>query len=294
MINSMTGFGRGEAQGDNYKITVEMKSVNHRYLDTTIKMPKILNCYEAALKAILKDYIKRGKVDIYISYECVCDAGVSIRYNEAAAAKYLEILNNMSQQFQLENDVKVSALSRYPEVLTTEDEEPQEEELWQLTSEAFTKACSQIAQARQAEGSHLAEDILGKLDGMLEVVSYIEEHSEKIFAEYRQKLLDRIHEVLSDVTVDENRIVTEVVLYADKICVDEEMVRLRSHIESMKEEFIKGDAEGVGRKLDFIAQEMNREANTTLSKANNIEVSNYAIRLKTDIEKVREQIQNIE
>lgn len=294
MIKSMTGFGRGEAAGPNYKVTVEMKSVNHRYLDLSIKLPKKLNAYEANLKNIVKKYLVRGKVDVYVTFENISEANVDIQYNSAVAARYLEIFKEMAEEFHIENDVRVSALSRYPEVLVTDNKEPEEDELFQITEEAFVKACEQIYAAREAEGANLRDDLVAKLDGMVEVIDYINSHSEGILMDYRTKLLERVQEVLGDVNVDEARIATEVVIYADKICVDEEMVRLRSHINSMKEALISGKEEGIGRKLDFIAQEMNREANTTLSKANNLDISQKAIDLKTEIEKVREQIQNIE
>lgn len=294
MINSMTGFGRGEAQGPNYKVTVEMKSVNHRYIDVSLKMPRKLNAHEANLKAVLKEYVCRGKVDIYISTENISGTDVNIRYNSEIAAKYLSVLREMSQQFGLEDDIRVSTLSRYPEVLMTEELEPEEDELFGVTEEAFKKACEQIAAARKSEGERLKNDLLEKLDTMSVMTEYITSHSEDILKDYRNKLLEKVKEVLGDVTIDEGRIATEVVIYADKICVDEEMVRLKSHIQSMKDTLLTGNEEGIGRKLDFIAQEMNREANTTLSKANNLEISQMAIDLKTEIEKVREQIQNIE
>lgn len=294
MIKSMTGFGRGEAAGPNYKATVEMKSVNHRYLDLSVKMPKKLNAYEADLKNIIKKYIVRGKVDVYVTYENISEAQVDIQYNSEAAARYLEIFKEMAEEFHIENDIRVSALSRYPEVIITEDMEPEEDELFAVTQEALTKACEQIYAARETEGCHLRDDLVEKLNGMLSMIDYITTHSEGILKDYRTKLLEKVQEVLGDVNIDENRIATEVVLYADKICVDEEMVRLKSHINSMKDALVSGNEEGIGRKLDFIAQEMNREANTTLSKANNLEISQKAIELKTEIEKVREQIQNIE
>lgn len=294
MIKSMTGFGRGEATGANYKVTVEMKSVNHRYLDLSIKLPKKLNAYEAALKGMVKKYLNRGKVDIYISYENVSEVNVDIQYNPEVAARYLEIFKEMAERFGIENDVRVSALSRYPEVIVTENAEPEEDELFTVTEEAFAKACEQMVAARETEGENLKTDLIEKLDGMITLIEYITSHSDGILKEYRAKLLERVQEVLGDVNIDESRIATEVVLYADKICVDEEMVRLKSHINSMKTALIDGAEEGIGRKLDFIAQEMNREANTTLSKANNLEISQKAIDLKTEIEKVREQIQNIE
>ncbi|MGN0160669.1 MAG: YicC/YloC family endoribonuclease [Lachnospiraceae bacterium] len=294
MIKSMTGFGRGEATGPNYKVTVEMKSVNHRYLDLSMKLPKKLNACESVLKSIVKKYLVRGKVDIFVSYETVSEELIEIQYNKQAARKYLEIFKQMAEEFDLENDIKVSALSRYPEVLVTESAELEEDELFEVAKEAFTLACEQILEARKKEGEHLRDDLVEKLDGMLSMITFINDHSEGILKEYRAKLLEKVQEVLGDVNIDENRIAAEVVLYADKICVDEEMVRLQSHIKSMREALIKGDEEGIGRKLDFIAQEMNREANTTLSKANNLEISQKAIDLKTEIEKVREQIQNIE
>ena len=176
----------------------------------------------------------------------------------------------------------------------TEELEPEEDELFRVTEEAFGKACGQIAAARESEGERLKNDLLEKLDGMSVMIEYITSHSDDILRDYRNKLLEKVKEVLGDVTIDEGRIATEVVIYADKICVDEEMVRLKSHIQSMKDTLLTGSEEGIGRKLDFIAQDMNRESNTTLSKANNLEISQMAIDLKTEIEKVREQIQNIE
>lgn len=294
MINSMTGFGRGEAQGANYKVTVEMKSVNHRYIDLSMKMPRKLNAYEADLKTVIKKYICRGKVDVYVSFENVSENDVEIRYNADVAARYLAALREMSRQFGLEDDIRVSTLSRYPEVLVTEDLEPNEDELFSVTQEALVKACGQIAAARRTEGERLKDDLIEKLDGMLVMIEFITSRSEDILKDYRNKLLEKINEILGDVNIDEGRIAAEVVIYADKICVDEEMVRLKSHICAMKDTLLAGDEEGIGRKLDFIAQEMNREANTTLSKANNLSVSQKAIDLKTEIEKVREQIQNIE
>ena len=198
----------------------------------------------------------------------------------------------MSEKFSLENDIRVSTLSRYPEVFTMEEQTVDEEEIWNGLSKALEGACRQFVETRSMEGEHLKKDLIQTLDGMLEKVTYIEEHSPQIVADYRAKLEAKMKELLTDTQIDEGRIAAEVVIFADKICTDEEVVRLRSHIEHMKQTL--EEAEGIGRKLDFIAQEMNREANTILSKANNLEISNRAIDLKTEIEKVREQIQNIE
>ncbi len=292
MVKSMTGFGRCEISEGDRKMTVEMKSVNHRYLDINIKMPKKLNFFESAVRNLLKSYIQRGKVDVFITYEDLSEASVSLRYNRALAAEYLRYLNQMTEEFGLENDVKAAALSRYPEVLVMEEAKDDEEELWKLLEQALKEACSQFVETRITEGEHLKQDLLAKLDEMLEHVSYIEERSPAIIREYRRKLEGKVQELLADVQIEESRLAAEVTLFADKICVDEELVRLRSHMEHTKATLSEKDS--VGRKLDFIAQEMNREANTILSKANDLEVSNRAIELKTGIEKVREQIQNIE
>lgn len=292
MIKSMTGFGRAEVTDENRKFTVEIKSVNHRYLDVNIKMPKKLNFFESAIRNLLKEYIERGKVDVFISYEDYTEDNFSLKYNEDIAAQYLTHLKAMSEKFGIENDVRVSSLSRYPEVFTMEEQSPDEKALWAGLESALRSAAEQFVESRIAEGERLRTDLIEKLDGMRSYVDYIEERSPIIMQEYRTRLEDKVKELLGDTQIDESRIVMEVTLFADKICVDEETVRLRSHIESTKDTLRAGGS--MGRKLDFIAQEMNREANTILSKANDLKISDTGINLKTDIEKVREQIQNIE
>lgn len=292
MIKSMTGFGRAEASDSDRKITIEMKSVNHRYFEPAMKMPKKLNIYEAGIRTILKKYINRGKVDIFVTYEDYSESKFCLKYNEELANEYMSIFNYMAEQFDIPNDITVSSLSHYPEVITMEEQSGDDDAVWHLLEKAVENACVQFVESRITEGEKLKADLLEKLDYMTGLVDEIENRSPGIIEEYRQRLEDKVAELLCDTPVDENRIATEVTLYADKICVDEETVRLRSHIESTKDELIEGGS--VGRKLDFIAQEMNREANTILSKANDLETSNCAISLKTEIEKVREQIQNIE
>ncbi len=292
MIKSMTGFGRCEITENNRKYTVEMKSVNHRYLDVNIKMPKKLNFFETAIRGELKNYISRGKVDIFITCEDFTENNTTIRYNREIAAEYLRYLKEMAEDFQLDEDVRVSTLSRYPEVFTMEEQTMDEEEIWNGLHKAIQGAAEGFVQTRITEGEHLREDLIAKLDHMLSLVDFISERSPQIIKEYRSKLQGKIQEMLGDIQVDENRLLTEVTIFADKVCVDEEIVRLRSHIETTKKTLLEGGS--IGRKLDFIAQEMNREANTTLSKSNDLEISNCAIELKTEIEKVREQIQNIE
>ena len=275
----MTGFGRCEVLKDSRKFTVELKSVNHRYLDVNIRMPKKLNFFETSIRTLLKSYADRGKVDIFITYEDLSQSQVSVKYNAA-------------EEFSLDNDVRVSTLSRYPEVFTMEECSEDEDELWNGLKEALEGAFSQFVEMRTKEGERLKEDILLKLDLLSEQIRFIEERSPQIIAEYRTKLEEKMRELLEDTQIDDNRIAAEVILFADKICTDEEVVRLKSHIQHMKETL--EESNGIGRKLDFIAQEMNREANTILSKANDLEISDTGINLKTDIEKVREQIQNIE
>lgn len=293
MIKSMTGFGRGEASEGDRKFTVEMKGVNHRYLDANIRMPKKLNFFDSAIRTLLKKYVTRGKVDIFITYEDFSENQVSLKYNETLAKEYLSCFKQMEDSFGLDYDVRVSTIARCPEVLTMEEQTADEEELWNGLEKAMEEALRQFVGTRETEGENLKADIIHKLDGMLEKVAYIEKRSPEIITEYRKKLEDKVRELLEDAQIDESRIAAEVVIFADKICTDEEVVRLKSHIAHMKETFATEES-GIGRKLDFIAQEMNREANTILSKANDIEVSNHAIDLKTEIEKIREQIQNIE
>ena len=292
MIKSMTGFGRCEIARGERRISVEMKSVNHRYLDVSIKMPKKLNFFEAAIRGELKNYIQRGKVDLFINYEDLTESNVCVKYNRELASEYMMYLNKMAEDFALENDIRVSVLSRYPEVLSMEEHTIDEEELWQLLEEAVKGAAEGFVETRVKEGENLKNDLIGKLDGMLTHVDYITERSPLIIAEYKHKLRDKVRDLLEDANVDESRLLMEVTIFADKVCVDEELVRLRSHIETTKENLLQGGS--IGRKLDFIAQEMNREANTILSKTSDLEISNHAIELKTEIEKVREQIQNIE
>ena len=292
MIKSMTGFGRCEAVTDECKISVEIKAVNHRYLDLSIKMPKKFNYFEAAMRTLLKDYIQRGKVDVFITYEDYTEDQVSLKYNSTLAAEYMKNFEKMAEQFGLEDDVTVSMLSRCPEVLTMEQVPEDEEHMWAMLQEVLKGAAENFVETRLREGENLKNDLIGKLDHMLSMVDFIEERSPKILEEYRQRLGDKVRELLQNSTIDESRILTEVTVFADKICVDEELVRLRSHIDATKAALKAGG--NVGRKLDFIAQEMNREANTTLSKSNDLEISDQGILLKTEIEKVREQIQNIE
>ena len=292
MIKSMTGFGRYELSDAERKITVEIKSVNHRFLDVGIKMPKKFNFFEASIRNLIKEFVQRGKTDIFITYEDFSESKVVVKYNKDVAKEYLGYLEEMSAEFGIDNNISTTSLMRCPEVLTLEEQTLDEKELWAILENAIREAGKNLVETRIREGESLRDDIIAKLDVMLDNVAYIEKRSPETVEEYRNKLRERLNEVLENTQIDEARLATELVIYADKVCVDEETVRLRSHIEHMKNTLLEGG--GIGRKLDFIAQEMNREANTILSKANDLEISNCDIELKTEIEKVREQIQNIE
>lgn len=292
MIKSMTGFGRAEAVTEERKVIVEMKAVNHRYCDINIRMPKKLGFFEASIRNVMKKYISRGKVDVFITYEDYTESNVCVRYNKEIAGEYFSHICSMSEEFGLEKGLTAAGLSRYPEVFTLEEQAMDEEELWKFLESAVVEACEKFVSTRQQEGENLKADIISKLDHMVEMVGKVEMRYPDMVADYRKKLTDKVQELLENAAIDESRIATEVTIYADKICVDEETVRLRSHIDHTKQTLMEGGS--IGRKLDFIAQEMNREANTILSKANDLEISNVAIDLKTEIERVREQIQNIE
>jgi uncharacterized protein (TIGR00255 family) len=293
MIKSMTGFGRHEETDGNRKFSVEMKAVNHRYVDMNIKMPRKFNAYESKIRNLVKEYIFRGKVDIYINYEDVSKKDVQVKYNKEIAKEYYHHLTEMASDFGIDNDVRTGMLSRYPEVFTMEEVKPDEEELWIAFERVLIQALEQMVETRKREGENLKNDLVMKLDGILDNVAFIETKSPQIVEDYKEGLRAKIADLIDDSNFDEARLLTEVTIFADKVCVDEELVRLRSHVEGVKETLLSG-ATNVGRKLDFIAQEMNREANTILSKTNDIEVSERAIELKAEIEKVREQIQNIE
>lgn len=293
MIRSMTGFGHGEVSNDkNQKVTVEMKSVNHRYCDISLKLPKKLAMFEANIRNIMKEYASRGKIDIYVSYEDLSETAVSLHYNQAMAEEYMQVFKKMQEDFNIETKITAEALAKYPEVVTIEEVQQDEEIWWELLEAALRQAAEKFVETRTIEGANLKRDLLGKLDQMAADVAFIEERSPQIIAEYRSKLEEKVKEFLEDSTIEENRIAAEVTLYADKIAVDEEIVRLQSHISSMTD-VLESD-ESIGRKLDFMAQEMNREANTILSKSSDVDLADHAIELKTNVEKVREQIQNIE
>ena len=292
MVKSMTGFGHAEAVGEKRKLTVEMKSVNNRYLDVNIRMPKKFSAFEAQIRNVLKEYVSRGKVDVFITEETFAEGVGEVVLNTALAKQYMDACNSISSELGIEGQVKITDIARFPDVITVREPETDEEELW-AEIEAVVRACAEkFNAARVSEGERLREDMTAKLQQMKLSVAYIEEHEPQIMADYRARLMKKLSDILEDRTIDESQLATALIVYSDKICTDEETVRLKSHITQMIDEL--GKDESVGRKLDFLAQELNRESNTILSKAGDLATSNVGIELKTEVEKIREQIQNIE
>ena len=291
-LKSMTGFGRSEISNDLYRLSVELKSVNSRFLDLNIKMPKKFNALEANIRNTVKEFITRGKVDLFITYETFSESGQSLRLNLELANEYLNSIRKISSELHLEDNVKVTNIALLPDVLTLSEESEDNEALWERLKPVLREALERFVTTRIVEGKNLQTDLLDKLSEMEAIVERIDQRSPEIAQTFEKKLREKLTELLGTSGIDESRIVQEVTMYSDKVCTDEERVRLHSHIKTMRNKLVSGGP--VGRELDFLAQEMNREANTTLSKANDLIVSEDAIALKTLIEKIREQIQNLE
>ena len=292
MIKSMTGFGRAENSNDTLKFAVEIKSVNHRYLDANVRVPEEYAFLDTSVRSELKQYLGRGKVDVFITCDIVGEPDYKLQVNRHLAQEYVDAYTRMAQEFHLTCDLTAVRLGSQPEILKLTEQSMDEEEVWGVLRKAVDDALDMLIETRTREGENLKTDLLEKLHQMSCEVTNIEERYPRILEEYEARLREKVDELLGDKQIDEGRLASEVILFADKLATDEETVRLRSHIDSMEKELEKGG--DVGRKLDFIAQEMNREANTILSKANDLETSNTAIELKTLIEKVREQVQNLE
>lgn len=293
MIKSMTGFGRGEAHDLERQFVVEVKSVNHRYNDIVARMPKRLSYLEEQLKELVKDKIKRGRVEIFVTLESKGQSDTKISLNLSLARQYYESIKEIQDNFPVIDDISSSILSRFPDVLRIETKEENEDEMWLLLKKAAIYAIEMLMLMRKSEGEILANDILSKTQYITSIVGNIVERAPKVIEEYRVRLRERLNELLDDsMQVDQNRINMEIVLHAEKSCVDEEIVRLKSHITQLEKAC--NDNQPIGRKLDFIIQEMNREINTIGSKASDLEIINYVVEIKSELEKIREQVQNIE
>lgn len=295
MLYSMTGYGRAEILENGRRFVVEMKSVNNRYLDINIRMSKMFAAFDAGLRSILKEYIRRGKVDVFVTYEDMNLADTEIRYNEGIAARYVEILDRMQRELDVKNDITTTRLAQMPDVLKMDEARPDEEVVREHLFRTMREAAKAYNETRIREGAYLEEDLISKLVEITGHVDFITERAPTLIAGYEEKLKERITALLDDKQIDENRLLTEVAIFADKSSIDEELVRLKSHIGAFRDMVRNGDVkEGIGRKMDFMIQEMNRESNTILSKSNDMEISAHAVEVKTTIEKIREQIQNVE
>ncbi len=293
MIKSMTSFGRARSEeGRNRLFSIEMKSVNHRYLDMNIRMPKSIFPLEEKIRKLISARLNRGKVDVYINLKNFSNGGEVATLNETLAKSYFECLNKIAEELSIENDVTTTKIARFPDVISIEEKEENIDEIFEEIKILIEASLDKMVEMRVREGEKLKEDILGKLQVIEELVFNIEEIADLIPKQYKIKLEERIKELTKGIEIDENRIATEIAIFADKATVDEEIIRLRSHISQMRSTLNLD--EPIGRKLDFIVQEMNREANTIASKSNDMKMTNIVIDIKNIIEKIREQVQNIE
>ena len=292
MIKSMTGFGRGTSQVEGKEFLVEIKTVNHRYSDIFIKMPRQLTFLENKVRDVVNKGIPRGKIDVYINYSNYGDDSKCVLLDEPLAKAYTDAVGKLRDKFGLTDDISVSLIARFPDVLQVEKGEEDEELLWDLLKQALDEALKNLVIMRQNEGQGLKTSLLEKADFIEDIIKIITQRSPEVVREYKQKLESRIKELIEQQTIDENRLATEVAMFADRCSIDEELVRLASHIKQLRDTL--GMAEPVGRKLDFLIQEMNREINTIGSKANDLSITRNVVEVKSEIEKMREQIQNIE
>ena len=292
MVKSMTGYGRAEETVNGCTITVELRSVNNRYLDCSVRIPRLYLFAEDAIKTRVQNAVSRGKVDVFVTLDSAGADKVQVSVNKAVADGYYAALNQLAADYNLSNDITVSLLSRFPEVLLAEKAEEDVEQMAKDICSVLDKALADFNQMRAREGERLKTDILNRAAAIEDKVSIVEERSPQTVSEYRAKLTARMEEVLQSTTIDPARILTEAAIFADKIAVDEETVRLRSHISQLRELLSKGGA--IGRKLDFLIQEFNREANTIGSKCSDIEIARHVVDIKAEIEKIREQVQNLE
>lgn len=291
-VRSMTGYGRAQKLIGNKEITVEIRSVNHRFLEYSSRVPRAYAYLEERLKNLVKTSVSRGKVDVSLSVQTVSGTDSQVIINHDLARSYLDALKNLSEDLQIKNDVTVSQLARFSDIFTVVRVADDEEEVWQAVSEVAQEAVEHFVQMRENEGLKMQQDLLYRLDLIEQMVAKVEELSPKTVENYTNRLHAKLEEVLQNKAVDEQRILTEAAIFAEKIAVAEETVRLGSHVHQFRE--ILKSNEPVGRKLDFLVQEFNREANTIGSKAQDLEVARVVVDLKSEIEKIREQIQNIE
>ncbi len=292
MLKSMTGFGRATAETDGYFITVELKSVNHRYFDFNCRLPRQYGFAEEKLKSYINSRVSRGKIDCFLGVEALKTDDAEVVVNHTLASAYVNALKELAGTYFLKEDYGASTVARFPDVLVLKKADEDEDKLWSLIEPVADEAVTKFIKMREIEGEKMRADIASRADYILNCVSYIEKRSPETVKEYNDKLIARVHELIGDVSLDEGRIIQEVAVFADKVAVAEETVRLRSHI-SQLQSFLNSN-EPIGRKMDFLVQEINREANTIGSKASDVEIARKVVDIKAEVEKIREQIQNIE
>lgn len=292
MIRSMTGFGRGQDTIDGLSVVVEIKSVNHRYYEYSSRLPRAYNFLDEKLKNYLQQRISRGKVDVFVQIDTLETASSEVSVNFALAESYLQALRELTERYGVRDDVSVTNLARYPDILTVRQAAVDEDTVWAAVQQVTDMALDRFVAMREQEGARMRDDVLSRADTILAAVAAVEERSPQTVREHMDKVTARMRELLDGAAVDEARLLTEAAIYADKIAVAEETVRLRSHIDQLGRMLNSGEA--IGRKLDFLVQEMNRETNTIGSKCSDIELTRIVVDIKAEIEKIREQIQNIE
>ena len=292
MVSSMTGYGRGETVKENISVVVELRSVNHRYFEFSCRVPRGYVFLEDKLKTFCQQRITRGKVDLFLTLDVTASDNVVVEINHSLASGYVNAIKELSETYEINDGFSAVTLARFPDIFTVKSQALDEDNVWSVVEEAVSLALDGFTAMRAKEGKKLYDDVKSRVETILEKVAFIEERSPETIKAYREKLETRIREMLADATVDEGRLLTETAIFADKVAVAEETVRLRSHIKQLME-LLESDI-AVGRKLDFIVQEMNREANTIGSKAQDIEIAHTVVDIKAEIEKIREQIQNIE
>jgi uncharacterized protein (TIGR00255 family) len=292
MLKSMTGFGRGEYQDQGRELLVEIKTVNHRYCDIYIKMPRQISFLEDKVREIISKNISRVKIDVFISFENHGEDSRNIIFDEVLAKTYIDALQLLRDKYKLQDDISVSLISRFPDILKIEKPEEDQEQIWLLLKVALENALASLVIMREHEGQELMNNLLERAEYIETVLKGISNRSSSVVKEYKAKLENRIKELMEQQTIDENRLAMEVAIFADRCSIDEEIVTLASHIGQMREALAL--QQPVGRKLDFLIQEMNREINTIGSKANDLVITKEVVEIKSELEKVREQIQNIE
>ncbi|MDY5947860.1 MAG: YicC/YloC family endoribonuclease [Oscillospiraceae bacterium] len=292
MIKSMTGYGRAQKLVDGMDITVEIKSVNHRYFEFSSRLPRNYGFLDEKLKSFFNSALARGKMECYVQIEAVEEPDTLISLNHSLVKGYLDAYKELADTYGIENDIKVSNISRVSDIFMVRKQAADEDRIWAAVSEVAKAALDGFVAMREREGARLRDDVLSRLDEIISNVEFIEKRSPETVAEYNEKLLGRLREMLGDAHIDEQRILTEAAIFADKIAVAEETVRLRSHISQLRS--FLDSSEAIGKKMDFLVQELNREANTIGSKAQDVEIARRVVAVKAEIEKIREQIQNIE